>query len=188
MPLLQIIMIGVGLSMDAFAVALCKGACMRKANIYQCLLIAAFFGVFQGLMPSIGWMIGIKFRYYIEAFDHWIAFILLSLIGVSMIREGFVNHQEEEYCTVLTLQELLVLAIATSIDALATGIVFAIEKVNIILPALWIAGITFSLSLLGTLIGKRAGEKLQNKAQFTGGTVLILIGVKILLEHLHVLP
>lgn len=186
MPLLQILMIGVSLSMDAFAVALCKGACMRKVNLKQCLLIALFFGVFQALMPSIGWLIGSKFRLYIEAFDHWIAFILLALIGSAMIREGLEN-KEEDVCTILTIKELFVLAIGTSIDALAVGVVFAIEKVEILIPAVSIGVITFTLSLLGSLLGNRAGEKFKNKAQLAGGAVLILIGAKILLEHLGVL-
>lgn len=186
MPVFQILMIGVSLSMDAFAVALCKGACMRKVNIKQCLLIALFFGTFQALMPTIGWLIGSKFRLYVEAFDHWIAFILLALIGGAMIREGL-TKEEENVGNILTIKELFILAIATSIDALAVGVVFAIEKVEILIPAVLIGITTFCFSLLGSLVGNRFGEKFKDKAQLAGGAVLILIGLKILLEHLGVL-
>lgn len=187
MSLLQIFLIGVSLSMDAFAVALAKGACMRKLDIRQCLLIAFFFGAFQALMPTVGWLIGSQFRLFIEAFDHWVAFVLLAIIGGMMIRESFEKEEEEDVCTILTIKELFVLAVATSIDALAVGVVFAIEKVEILLPAALIGATTFALSLLGSLLGNRAGEKFRNKAQLAGGVVLVLIGAKILTEHLGVL-
>lgn len=187
MTLIQVLMIAVSLSMDAFAVAVCKGACMKKVNIRQCLLIALFFGVFQALMPAIGWFIGSRFQVYIERFDHWIAFALLALIGGGMLREGFQREEEEEACTLFSLKELTVLAVATSIDALAVGIVFAIERVSIAAPVLLIGLTTFAISLAGSLIGSRVGEQFKNKAQLAGGAVLILIGAKILLEHLGVL-
>lgn len=188
MSIWEVIIIGLSLSMDAFAVAVCKGACMQKVNLKQCLLIGLFFGVFQAFMPLIGWFVGSRFQATIEAFDHWIAFTLLAYIGGKMIYDVVTGEVAcETSCKLLTIRELFVLSIATSIDALAAGIVFAIEKVSIVKPVLIIGLITFSLSFIGSLIGNRVGTKFQMKAQFAGGVVLIVIGLKILLEHTNII-
>ena len=180
----DIIFIAVSLSMDAFAVAVCKGACMAKVKVKECFLIALFFGLFQALMPLMGWLIGTQFEQYITSFDHWIAFGLLGFIGMKMIQEARSGEDACEVCAPLSLRELIVLSVATSIDALAAGIVLAIEKVSILMPVLVIGINTFTLSLLGSLMGNKVGAKFKNKAQIVGGIVLILIGVKILIEHL----
>ena len=188
MGFLELFLIGVGLSMDAFAVAVCKGLCMKRINRAHALVIALFFGGFQALMPTLGWILGTQFERYIVSFDHWIAFALLAFIGGKMIREAIHEDVEEEKCTYgLDLKELLLLAIATSIDALAVGITFAFLRVSI-LPAASLIGITtFLLSLAGVVIGNRFGSRYKKKAEICGGVILILIGTKILLEHLGVL-
>jgi putative Mn2+ efflux pump MntP len=188
MGLLELFLLAVGLSMDAFAVALCKGLCMQKLDSREGLKIAAFFGGFQALMPLIGWALGKQFEQYITSFDHWVAFALLSLIGISMIREAFKNEEGEACaCTKTSLRELTMLAIATSIDALAMGITFAFLRVDI-LPAVSFIGVTtFLLSFAGVCAGNRFGLKYQKKAQLAGGGVLLLMGLKIILEHLNVL-
>lgn len=185
MELIQVMLIGVGLSMDAFAVAVCKGLKMKKIDLKYALLIAAFFGFFQGLMPLVGWFLGKQFEKYITDFDHWIAFGLLAIIGGKMIWEAF--HSEGDNCPIIyDIKELFILAIATSIDALAVGITFAFLKTNILSAILIIGCITFVLSLVGVGIGNRFGVKYKNKAEFAGGTILVLIGLKILLEHLGI--
>lgn len=188
MGLLELTMIAVGLSMDAFAVALCKGLCMKKMNYRQAVIIAAFFGGFQAANPLIGWLLGKQFEQYITSFDHWIAFILLGLIGGKMLLEALGKDNDVVECTLrLDLKELLVLAIATSIDALAVGITFAFLQVAI-LPSITLIGVTtFVISLIGVMIGNRFGVRFKSKAEFAGGVVLILIGGKILLDHLHVI-
>lgn len=189
MGLFELSLIAVGLSMDAFAVAVCKGLCMRKMRYGQAAVIALFFGGFQALMPSIGWLLGKQFESYITSIDHWIAFILLGIIGVNMIREAL-GKDEEEQCSVderLNIRELLMLAVATSIDALAVGITFAFLKVSIVPAVSFIGATTFVLSFAGVCIGKVFGAKYKNKAEFLGGAILILIGLKILLEHLGIL-
>lgn len=184
----ELMLIAVGLSMDAFAVSLCKGLAMNRKNLGYASIIALFFGGFQALMPLIGWFIGKQFEKYITSFDHWIAFILLSLIGGKMIFESF----EAESCPAdgnirLNIKELFVLAVATSIDALAVGITFSLLRVSI-LPAVSVIGITtFIISLIGIGAGRRFGGKLKSKAEITGGVVLILIGIKILLDHLGII-
>lgn len=189
MGLFELFLIGIGLSMDAFAVAVCKGLCMTKINKKHAVIIALFFGGFQFLMPVIGWLLGTQFEHYIVSFDHWIAFALLAIIGGKMIYEA-VSDDEDEACSVdekLDLKELTILAIATSIDALAVGITFAFLKVSI-LPAAGLIGITtFTLSLAGVVIGNRFGSKYKKKAEICGGVILVLIGLKILLEHLGIL-
>lgn len=177
--------------MDAFAVAICKGLSMRKMNYRHAAVIALFFGGFQALMPLIGWVLGKQFERYITSVDHWIAFILLAIIGMNMIREalGKDDEEEEKGCQGdrLDLKELLMMAIATSIDALAVGVTFAFLQVSIV-PAVSLIGITtFVLSLIGVSLGRVFGAKFKSKAEFLGGAILILIGVKILLEHLGVL-
>ena len=186
----ELVLIAVGLSMDAFAVALCKGLCMRRINYVHALVIALFFGVFQGVMPLIGWLLGTQFESYITPVDHWIAFVLLGYIGGKMIFDALHGDDEGKECPVdgrLDLKELLVMAVATSIDALAVGITFAFLRMDIVPSVILIACITFGLSFIGVVVGNRFGNRFEKKAQIAGGTVLILIGVKILLEHLGVI-
>jgi len=185
MGFLELFLIGVGLSADAFAVAVCKGLSMRKINYRQSVVIALFFGGFQALMPLIGWGLGKQFEEYIVSIDHWIAFALLGYIGGKMIWDAF---REEESCPVsFDLKELLIMAIATSIDALAVGITFAFLKVEIFQAITIIGCTTFALSLVGVFIGNRFGSRYKSKATLAGGVILILIGLKILLEHLGIL-
>lgn len=192
MGFVELFMIAVGLSMDAFAVSVCKGLGMRKVNYLHALVIALFFGAFQGLMPVLGWLLGTQFESYITSIDHWIAFGLLGFIGGKMIWDAF--HEGEgggESCDAgeprLSIRELLVLAIATSIDALAIGITLAFLNVDIAAAAVLIAITTFALAFIGVVIGNRFGSKYQKRASIFGGVVLIAIGVKILLEHLGII-
>lgn len=190
MSFFEIFMIGVGLSMDAFAVAICKGLNMRKLDKAQTLVIALFFGGFQALMPFIGWLLGKQFESYITSFDHWIAFILLAFIGGKMIWDVLKGGEEETETagdSSLDIKELFVLAIATSIDALAVGISFAFLQVNITSAITLIGCTTFVISAAGVFIGHKFGNKYEDKASLAGGIILILIGLKILLEHLGVL-
>lgn len=172
--------------MDAFAVSLCKGLRMRKFNYAQALVIAFFFGFFQAAMPLAGWALGIQFERYITSLDHWIAFVLLAIIGSKMLHDTF---SEDPTCPVetvdkLDVKELLVLAIATSIDALAVGITFAFLQVDVLFSVSLIGIVTFALSLVAIAIGNTFGNRLQSKAGIVGGATLILIGLKILLSHL----
>ena len=185
MGILELFLIGIGLSMDAFAVAVCKGLNMREIDRKQSLLIAVFFGGFQAIMPLIGWFLGRQFEQYITSFDHWIAFILLAYIGGKMVHEAM--GKEESYSGGCSLKELFLLAIATSIDALAVGITFAFLKVEIFSAIGIIGCTTFVLSLIGVVIGNRFGSRYKSRAELVGGVILILIGVKILLEHLGIL-
>ena len=181
---------GIGLSMDAFAVAICKGLKMQKINYKQMGLISLFFGGFQALMPFIGWTLGYSFKEYIEGFDHWVAFALLVFIGGKMIYEAFKGEDDVENGD-FDIKELFVMAIATSIDALAVGIAFAIDGINTlfdILLSIVIIGITTAvLSAIGVFIGHKFGAVYKTKAELAGGIILILIGIKILFEHLGVL-
>lgn len=186
---IEIFLIGIGLAMDAFAVSICKGLGMSKLNKKQAAVIALYFGGFQALMPLIGWLLGIRFQQYITSVDHWVAFILLAIIGGKMIYEAVKGEEEEIEVKDAPLdhKELVVLAIATSIDALAVGITFAFLDTPI-LPAIAIIGITtFIISAIGVAAGNFFGSKYKNKAEIAGGLILILIGLKILLEHLGVL-
>ena len=185
---IELLLIGVGLAMDAFAVALCKGLSMPRMDKKQAVVIGLFFGGFQALMPFIGWLLGIQFEQYITEIDHWIAFVLLGFIGGKMVYEAVKGEEEEnECCERLNIKELFVLAVATSIDALAVGITCAFLRTPIV-PAISIIGVTtFILSIIGVAIGHRFGLKFKAKAEFAGGLVLILIGLKILLEHLGVI-
>ena len=178
--------LAVGLSMDAFAVAVCKGLALGRIRLFQALLVGLWFGGFQGLMPFLGYLLGNQFREAITAFDHWIAFVLLGLIGANMIREAF-SKEEEEGDASLGPKSMFLLALATSIDALAVGITFAFLQVNIIWAMAFIGIITFFLSALGVKIGSVFGVRYKSKAEFAGGLVLILLGLKILLEHLGIL-
>ena len=188
MSVFSIILIAIGLSMDAFAVSVCKGLKMRKIDYGKTLLIGLFFGGFQALMPVIGWLIGIKFQKHIESFDHWIAFLLLAFIGAKMIYESL-KGDDDDTSDSLQLSELFILAIATSIDALAVGIAFAMlnNGINIFFSVAVIGLITFILSVIGVAVGNKFGSVYKNKAELTGGIILILLGLKILLEHLGLL-
>lgn len=193
MGVIELVLIAIGLSMDAFAVSICKGLKMRKMNNKQAVVIALFFGGFQGLMTFIGWLLGISFEQYITQIDHWIAFVLLNLIGIKMLVDACKDRKsccevgvEEE--NQLNIKELLILAIATSIDALAVGITFALlPNTNIMISVLVIGVITFGFSFMGVKLGKRFGCAFKSKAEVAGGIILCLIGAKILAEHLGIL-
>ncbi len=185
MGLIELLLIAVSLSMDAFAVALCKGLSMKKLNMRNAFIIALFFGFFQAVMPLIGWILGKQFAEFITNFDHWIIFGLLTLIGGKMIHEAFTA----EDCPagsgdIIKVKELMLLSLATSIDALAVGVSFAFLQVQIIPAIILIGIITLILSLIGVIVGNRFGVHFQKKAELSGGIILILIGIKVLLEHL----
>ncbi len=193
MTLIEIFLIGIGLSMDAFAVAICKGLAMPdKVHKKSAFLIALYFGVFQAVMPTLGWLLGSQFAHYVTRFAPWIAFILLAWIGGNMIRESREEDKEDEQQPSdgqVKHKELLVLAVATSIDALAVGVTFSMVElsVSIGLAAGLIGCTTFLISLVGVYVGNVFGARYKNKAEFVGGAILILIGVKIILEHFGVL-
>ena len=189
MGFIELLLIGVGLAMDAFAVSICKGLNMRKMNYKQAGTIALYFGGFQAFMPFLGWSLGRHFEQYIVSIDHWVAFILLAFIGGNMIKEALGEDEDEICCKEESLdyKELFMLAIATSIDALAVGVTFAFLRVSIA-PAVTIIGITtFIISFVGVHIGHHFGSKYEKKAELAGGIILICIGLKILLEHLGIL-
>ena len=189
MTFFELFLIGIGLSMDAFAVSICKGLSMQKIDKKYTLCIGLFFGGFQALMPLTGYLLGSRFSGYIERFDHWIAFVLLAMIGFNMIKESREEEEEEEkpYAGI-NFKELLILAVATSIDALAVGITFALlPDVNVPLAVCLIGITTFVCSAAGLKVGNLFGLKYKAKAELAGGIILILIGLKILLEHLGVL-
>ena len=187
---IELVLIGVGLSMDAFAVSICKGLAMRKVNKKQAVVIGLFFGGFQALMPFLGWLLGSQFERYITSIDHWIAFILLGVIGGKMMMEAVKKEEAEEIKQMdppLDLKEMFLLAVATSIDALAVGVTFAFLQVNIV-PAITIIGCTtLVISIAGVYVGNVFGARYKSRAELTGGVILILIGLKILLEHLGVI-
>ena len=186
MELFEIIAIGVGLAMDAFAVSICKGLSMKKINWKKAITIALYFGVFQALMPVLGYFLGSTFSSFVQSVDHWIAFILLAIIGGNMIKDS-TDDEVEKRNDKVDVKTMLLLAIATSIDALAVGVTFAFFEVNLLLSISIIGIITFVLSFLGVIIGNKFGDKFQNRAELAGGIVLIIIGLKILLEHLGIL-
>ncbi len=191
--MVELIIIAFGLSMDAFAVSICKGLAMRKTNFGKAFIIGLSFGGFQALMPFIGWAVGNRFEAYISSFDHWVAFVLLGFIGVKMLFEVKKDDRADFYCDSeenFSIRELLILSIATSIDALAAGIAFAavgIKGADIISAISFIGLITFSLSFIGVVAGNKLGERFKKKAEIFGGVTLILIGLKILLEHLGII-
>ena len=191
MTLLEIFLIGIGLSMDAFAVAICKGLAMpNKVDKKGALLIALYFGVFQAVMPTLGWLLGSQFARYVTRLAPWIAFVLLAWIGGNMIRESLSKEErEEEETGSVSHKELLVLAVATSIDALAVGVTFSMLELAVSIGAAvaLIGCTTFVISLAGVYVGNVFGAKYKSKAEFVGGAILILIGVKILLERFDVL-
>lgn len=190
MGVIDFLLIGIGLSMDAFAVAVCKGLAMPKLNMKQALVIALFFGGFQALMPTIGWLAGTQFAGFVSSVSHWIAFVLLAFIGAKMLWDVFRGDEEEqaeEKEFRLDVKELFLLAVATSIDALAVGISFAFLQVDIVSSASIIGATTFVISLVGVAVGHAFGSRYERPSQVIGGLVLIGIGVKILLEGLGVL-
>ena len=193
MGAVELIILAVGLSMDAFAVAICKGLSMKKVSFKEMAIVGLWFGGFQALMPLIGYFLGEAFEKYIEQIDHWVAFVLLVLIGALMIKESFEKEERKEEekeipSSPLAFKTMLTMAIATSIDALAVGISFGIlPDVNITVAVSSIGIITFILSAVGVKIGNVFGAKYKSKAEFAGGLILVLLGIKILLEHLGVL-
>ena len=186
MGIIELILLSIGLGMDAFAVSVCKGISMKKMNWKKACIIGLYFGGFQAIMPVIGYFFGSSFESIITNIDHWIAFILLAIIGAKMIQEAF-QKEEEEYNEDISVKTMIVLSIATSIDALAVGITFAFLKVNLLLAITLIGTITFILSVIGTKIGNRFGDKYKSKAELAGGIILIIIGLKILLEHIGII-
>ncbi|RGQ39746.1 manganese efflux pump MntP family protein [Thomasclavelia ramosa] len=184
MSIIEIALIGVGLAMDAFAVSICKGLAMRRMNYKKAIIIAAFFGVFQALMPALGYVLGTTFANKIAAIDHWIAFILLALIGANMIKEALSSDDDECQDDSLRLGDLIMLSIATSIDALAVGITFAFFNVSLLLSVSVIGIITFIICVIGVKVGNVFGEKYKSKAELAGGLILIVMGAKILIDHL----
>mgnify|MGYP004470237459 FL=1 len=202
MSLFELFLIAVGLSMDAFAVAICKGLGMKKLDMRQALVIGLFFGGFQALMPTIGWFLGAQFAPLVTPIDHWIAFILLAFIGGKMLFDAIKGDDEQETghgddafknadnaqggAPNLDLRELTMLAVATSIDALAVGITFAFLDVDIVPAASFIGAVTFVLSVIGVAVGNQFGSRWEKPSTIVGGVVLVLIGVRILLEHIGV--
>ena len=192
MGILDLFVIGVGLSMDAFAVAICKGLGMHRINLRHAFVIALFFGGFQALMPLIGFFLGSYLAELVNPIDHWIAFGLLAFIGAKMLWDAFKSDADDGQSDsaqeeALDLKELLMLAVATSIDALAVGITFAFLEVNIWIAITVIGLTTFALSFAGVVVGNRFGARYERPSTIVGGVVLIAIGVKILLEHLGVI-
>lgn len=188
---IELLLMGVGLAMDAFAVSICKGLGMRKVNKKQAVVIGLFFGGFQALMPFIGWLLGSQFQTYITSIDHWIAFILLGFIGGKMIVEALKPEDEnvevKDLDAPLDIKEMFILAVATSIDALAVGITFAFLDYPIVEAISIIGIVTFIISIGGVYVGNFFGNKYKNKAEFAGGLILVLLGVRILLSHLGIL-
>lgn len=188
MSVAELFLIAIGLSMDSFAVSICKGLGMKKIDVSASLLIAVFFGGFQALMPCLGWILGTQFQKYIVNFDHWIAFFMLLYIGGKMIKDLIIDSEKEiSLASKTDYHELLILAVATSIDALAVGITIAFLNSSIIKSSLIIGAVTFAFSLFGVWIGSKFGSRFESKAKFIGGLILILIGLKILLEHLNII-
>lgn len=180
--LISIIALGIGFSADAFAVAICKGLSVERLKRNQCFIVGLWFGFFQAIMPLIGYFVAGSFLKYIEAFDHWVVFGLLLIIGANMIFESF--KEEEEICGCFKPKTMLPLAFATSIDALAGGVAFKVDGTNIWLAICFIGVITFSLSCVGVILGNKFGKKYKKPAEITGGIILILIGLKALIEGL----
>ena len=187
MSLAELFIIAVGLSMDAFAVSVCKGLSVPKVKLRHTAAAGVYFGGFQAFMPLIGFSLGCRFQMVIEQFDHWIAFVLLGIIGVNMMREAK-SGEDEELNGSFGVGSMIPLAVATSIDALAVGVTFAFLKVNIVPAVLFIGITTFILSAIGVKIGNVFGTKYKSRAELAGGIVLVLMGTKILLEHLDILP
>ena len=186
MDLLTLLTLAVGLAMDAFAVSICKGLAMREKVLKKGIIVGLWFGGFQALMPTIGFFLGTQFKDQITSIDHWIAFVLLGLIGINMVKEALSNNEEQADDSI-AVKEMFMLAVATSIDALAVGITFAFLNVHIVSAASMIGVCTFLISFAGVKIGNIFGTKYKSKAELAGGIILILLGFKILFEHLHIL-
>ncbi len=182
---LEILLIAIGLAMDAFAVSICKGLSMKKMSWKKAIIVGLYFGIFQALMPVIGYFLGSTFEGLVTKIDHWIAFGLLTIIGINMLKEAF-GKSEEKLNDNVDFKTMAVLSIATSIDALAVGITFAFLGVNMLLAGLMIGIVTFAICVLGVKIGNKFGDKYERKAETVGGLILILMGIKILLEHLGI--
>jgi len=183
----ELILIAIALSMDAFAVAVCKGLAMQKISRKSMAVVGSWFGGFQALMPFVGWLIASNFSKYIVSVDHWIAFVLLAVIGINMIREALSKDDEDETSASLACRTMFIMALATSIDALAVGITFAflnMSTLQTIFAVCCIGIVTFILSAVGVKIGSIFGKKYKSKAELAGGVILICMGIKILLEHL----
>lgn len=187
MSLLTLFVTAVGLSMDAFAVAICKGLAMKKLSWKKALVIGLWFGGFQALMPTLGYLLGTRFQQAVTAIDHWIAFALLSLIGFSMIREALSKDQDDGVNDSLDVKTMFLLALATSIDALAVGVTYAFLQVRIVPAVTFIGVTTLVLSIAGVKIGNVFGLRYKARAEVAGGTILIVMGTRILLEHLGLL-
>ncbi|MDY3052680.1 MAG: manganese efflux pump MntP family protein [Ndongobacter sp.] len=185
MSWIDLLLIAIGVSMDAFSVSLCKGLSVSELKARHAWIVGAYFGGFQSLMPAIGYFFGRYFQSHIERWDHWVVFFLLAVIGANMLWEAL----KKEECPVgdFSPRSMLPLAVATSVDALAIGITFAVLSVNVWLSVLLIGVCTFTISAAGVVLGHRVGQRYQQPAQIAGGVILILIGVKIVLEHLHIL-
>lgn len=183
----ELIVLSLGLGMDAFAVSICKGLSMKKMNWKKALIIGLYFGGFQAIMPVLGYSLSKGFENFVTSIDHWIAFILLSIIGGKMVKDAFSPENSENCNEDVGFKTMIVLAIATSIDALAVGITFAFLNVNLILAIALIGSITFFLSVIGTKVGNIFGDRYENKAELLGGVILIFLGIKILLEHLNII-
>ncbi|MGN1318347.1 MAG: manganese efflux pump MntP family protein [Lachnospirales bacterium] len=186
MSTLELFLLAVGLSMDAFAVSVCKGLASKKLSLKNAAIVGLWFGGFQALMPLIGYFLGVRFTEYITSIDHWIAFILLGIIGGNMIKESL-SKDEEKADSSLDVKTMFLMAVATSIDALAVGITFAFLEVNVVFAVTSIGLTTFLLSAIGVFVGHIFGLKYKSKAEFTGGIILVLLGLKILLEHLEII-
>lgn len=188
MGFVELMMLAIGLSMDAFAVSICKGLSMKKAGLWEGMICGVWFGGFQAIMPVIGFFLGTLFAKQIEAFDHWVAFILLALIGGNMFKEAFSKCDCcEEHDADLSVKTMFVMAVATSIDALAVGISLAMAgNVNIWMAMALIGVVTFLMCTAGVKIGNIFGSRYEKKAEAAGGIILILLGLKILLEHLYI--
>ena len=188
MGIFELLLLAVGVSMDAFAVSICKGLAMNRADAKSMCIVGGWFGGFQALMPTIGFFLGTLFASAIEAVDHWVAFGLLAIIGVNMLKEAFSKGEEEQVEADLSVKTMFVMAVATSIDALAVGISLAMAgNVNIFAAVIFIGITTFAFSAAGVKIGSVFGSKFEKKAQMAGGIILVLLGLNILLEHLGVL-
>lgn len=186
MGIIELIFLSIGLAMDAFAVSICKGLSMKKMEWKKAAIIGLYFGGFQALMPVVGYLLGFGFEDKIKNIDHWIAFILLGFIGGNMIKEAF-SKEEKEDNDKIDFKTMIILAIATSIDALAVGVTFSFLDVNLMLAISLIGIITFVISMIGVKCGNVFGDKYEAKAEFAGGVILILLGIKILLEHLGII-
>ena len=192
MSLLELFVLTVGLSMDAFAVSICKGLGAARAGVRECCIAGVYFGGFQAVMPLLGFLLGIRFKAYITRVDHWIAFILLGIIGINMVREGLRKEEETETCgrdgkAAFSPKAMFPLAVATSIDALAVGVTFAFLEVEIFAAISFIGTVTFVFSVLGIRIGNLFGIRFKSRAELAGGVILMGMGLKILLEHLGIL-